>query len=168
MGDTLRISGIIDESIVDGKGLRYTIFTQGFPHHCEGCHNPDTHDFGGGTEKEITVIYEEICKNPLLSGVTFSGGEPFCQSAPLAALAEMVHKKGLNVTTYTGYTFEQLLEMKNSDIQHLLTQTDILIDGKFDITQKDLSLSFRGSKNQRVIDVKQSLAQGTVVLAEGY
>ena len=104
----------------------------------------------------------------MLSGVTFSGGEPFCQSAPLAALAEMVHKKGLNVTTYTGYTFEQLLEMKNSDIQHLLTQTDILIDGKFDITQKDLSLSFRGSKNQRVIDVKQSLAQGTVVLAEGY
>ena len=77
MEDTLRISGIIDESIVDGKGLRYTIFTQGCPHHCEGCHNPDTHDFEGGTEKEITAIYEEICSNPLLSGVTFSGGEPF-------------------------------------------------------------------------------------------
>ena len=95
MEDTLRISGIIDESIVDGKGLRYTIFTQGCPHHCEGCHNPDTHDFEGGTEKEITAIYEEICSNPLLSGVTFSGGEPFCQPAPLAVLAEMVHKKGL-------------------------------------------------------------------------
>ena len=98
MEDTLRISGIIDESIVDGKGLRYTIFTQGCPHHCEGCHNPDTHDFGGGTKKEITAIYEEICKNPLLSGVTFSGGEPFCQPAPLAVLAEMVHKKGLNLS----------------------------------------------------------------------
>lgn len=166
--DTLRISGIIDESIVDGKGLRYTIFTQGCPHHCEGCHNPDTHDFEGGTEKEITAIYEEICSNPLLSGVTFSGGEPFCQPAPLAVLAEMVHKKGLNVTTYTGYTLEQLLEMKNPDVQRLLTQTDILIDGKFDIAQKDLSLSFRGSRNQRIIDVKQSLEQGTIVLAKGY
>ncbi len=144
MEDTLRISGIIDESIVDGKGLRYTIFTQ------------------------ITAIYEEICSNPLLSGVTFSGGEPFCQPAPLAVLAEMVHKKGLNVTTYTGYTLEQLLEMKNPDVQHLLTQTDILIDGKFDIAQKDLSLSFRGSRNQRIIDVKQSLEQGTIVLAKGY
>ena len=168
MEDTLRISGIIDESIVDGKGLRYTIFTQGCPHHCEGCHNPDTHDFEGGTEKEITAIYEEICSNPLLSGVTFSGGEPFCQPAPLAVLAEMVHKKDLNVTTYTGYTLEQLLEMKNPDVQHLLTQTDILIDGKFDIAQKDLSLSFRGSRNQRIIDVKQSLEQGTIVLAKGY
>ena len=117
MEDTLRISGIIDESIVDGKGLRYTIFTQGCPHHCEGCHNPDTHDFEGGTEKEITAIYEEICSNPLLSGVTFSGGEPFCQPAPLAVLAEMVHKKGLNVTTYTGYTLEQLLEMKRTSKQ---------------------------------------------------
>ena len=121
MEDTLRISGIIDESIVDGKGLRYTIFTQGCP-----------------------------------------------QPAPLAVLAEMVHKKGLNVTTYTGYTLEQLLEMKNPDVQRLLTQTDILIDGKFDIAQKDLSLSFRGSRNQRIIDVKQSLEQGTIVLAKGY
>ncbi len=163
----LRISGV-DESIGHGKGLRYTIFTQGCPHHCEGCHNPDTHDFEGGTEKEITAIYEEICSNPLLSGVTFSGGEPFCQPAPLAVLAEMVHKKGLNVTTYTGYTLEQLLEMKNPDVQHLLTQTDILIDGKFDIAQKDLSLSFRGSRNQRIIDVKQSLEQGTIVSAKGY
>ena len=89
-------------------------------------------------------------------------------TCPLAVLAEMVHKKGLNVTTYTGYTLEQLLEMKNPDVQRLLTQTDILIDGKFDIAQKDLSLSFRGSRNQRIIDVKQSLEQGTIVLAKGY
>ena len=163
MEDTLRISGIIDESIVDGKGLRYTIFTQGCPHHCEGCHNPDTHDFGGGTKKEITAIYEEICKNPLLSGVTFSGGEPFCQPAPLAVLAEMVHKKGLNVTTYTGYTLEKLLEMKNPDVQRLLTQTDILIDGKFDIAQKDLSLcktivgAGNGSFSKRILIVLTSL-----------
>ncbi len=168
MSETIRISGIVDESIVDGKGLRYTIFTQGCPHHCEGCHNPHTHDFTGGTDKEITALYEEICKNPLLSGITFSGGEPFCQPAPLAKLAEMVHSKGLNIITYTGYTWELLLQMKDPDVQRLLQQTDILIDGKFDIAQKDLSLAFRGSRNQRIIDVKQSLEQGGVILAKEY
>lgn len=168
MENIIRISGIIDESIVDGKGLRYTIFTQGCPHRCEGCHNPHTHDFYGGEERDIASLFEEICQNPLLSGVTFSGGEPFCQPIPLTKLAHMVHEKGLNVVTYTGYTLEQLLEMKNADVYGLLAQTDILIDGKFDQNQKDLSLSFRGSKNQRVIDVKQSLAQGTIVLAKGY
>lgn len=168
MEDVIRISGIVDESIVDGKGLRYTIFTQGCPHGCKGCHNPQTHSFDGGEEREITAIYKEICQNPLLSGVTFSGGEPFCQPIPLTKLAHMVHKKGLNVTTYTGYTIEQLLEMQSADVHDLLAQTDILIDGRFDHKQKDLSLSFRGSKNQRVIDVKQSLEQGTIVLAKGY
>lgn len=165
MKNTVRISGIVQESIIDGKGLRYTIFTQGCPHRCKGCHNPQTHNFHSGTEREIQAIYQEICQNPLLSGITFSGGEPFCQPTPLAKLAEMVHKKGLNVTTYTGYTLEQLCTINTPDMQALLKQTDILIDGKFILEQKDLSFLFRGSRNQRIIDVKQSLKQNTVVLA---
>lgn len=168
MSDILRISGIAEESIVDGKGLRYTIFTQGCPHRCKGCHNPATHDFTGGTEATIFSLYQDICKNPLLSGVTFSGGEPFCQPAPLAKLAKMLHQKGFNIITYTGYTLEQLLSMQNPDIKDLLLQTDILIDGKFELAQKDLSLSFRGSKNQRILDVKQSLTLGEPIWADGY
>mgnify|MGYP004464892933 CR=1 FL=1 len=168
MEHLLRISGIADESIVDGKGLRYTIFAQGCPHHCKGCHNPATHRFTGGTQVDITDLFAEICKNPLLSGVTFSGGEPFCQPAPFAQLAQLVHSRGLNVTVYTGYTFEELFAMQNLAVQNLLAQTDILIDGKFELDRRDLTLVFRGSSNQRILDIPRSLAQGKAVLASGY
>ena len=162
MGDTLRISGIIDESIVDGKGLRYTIFTQGCPHHCQGCHNPDTHDFEGGTEKEITAIYEEICKNPLLSGVTFSGGDPLHKNniTEITRLAKEIREKFPDKTIwlYTGSLWESI--QKEEIVRYL----DVCVDGEFIVEQMDTSLKWKGSANQRVIDVKKTLAAGKVVL----
>jgi len=141
---------------VDGPGIRYVIFVQGCPHHCEGCHNPQTHDFEGGYFVDGEELLRDICANPLLSGVTFSGGEPFCQAAALAALGEAIHEKGLNIITYTGFLYEDLLEKANADegIRALLSVTDTLIDGPFILAERDLSLSYRGSRNQRIIDLK--------------
>ncbi len=172
----LRISGVVDDSIVDGKGLRYTIFTQGCPHGCPGCQNPQTHDFSGGTLIETAKLLEEILENPMLKGVTFSGGEPFCQPAPLAQLAKQIHQapgKKLDITVFTGFTWEELRLMEQDDpnISALLQQTDVLIDGRYDASQKDLTLLFRGSRNQRVIDVPRSLEKGRIVelgLEQGY
>lgn len=134
----INVAGIIKESVVDGPGIRYVVFAQGCPHRCEGCHNPETHPFSGGKKKDINKIIEEIRENPLLSGVTFSGGEPFCQAEAFAKLAVEVKKLGLNVVTYTGYTFEEVifLSEKNKAWKDLLYETDILIDGPFDIKKK--------------------------------
>ena len=104
----LRISGIVEESIVDGPGLRYVVFTQGCPHHCPGCHNPQTHDFDGGEFRDTDDILRQFMENPLLSGITFSGGEPFVQAEPLCHLADAVHAAGKNVYAYSGYTCEEL------------------------------------------------------------
>lgn len=125
----LRIAGTVENSIVDGEGIRYTIFVQGCPHGCPGCHNPQTHDFQGGKLIDAAVLLKEIASDPLLDGVTFSGGEPFCQAAALAALGKQVHDLGLNLVTYTGYTLEQLLADGREDWMALLNETDILIDG---------------------------------------
>ncbi len=164
----LRVSGIVKESIVDGPGIRYVVFTQGCPHNCEGCHNPHTHDFNGGYEADTEQLLDEIKENPLLSGVTFSGGEPFCQPEPLVQLAREVHKLRKNVIVYSGYTFEELIELSETEaaVGELLGETDILIDGRFVLEQKSLMLRFRGSKNQRIIDVKKSLADGCAVIME--
>lgn len=168
MSVQLRISGIIKESIVDGPGIRYVVFTQGCLHNCEGCHNPQTHDLDGGYFIDIDDILTEVKKNPLLDGLTFSGGEPFLQSEALSFLGKAAKADGLNIITYSGYTFEQLVELskKKPDVSSLLQVTDILIDGRFELAQKDLLLKFRGSKNQRPIDVQQSLKQGEVVLLD--
>lgn len=167
----LRISGLVKESIVDGPGIRYVVFTQGCPHNCEGCHNPQTHDFAGGYDEDTENILAEIKKNPLLSGVTFSGGEPFCQPEALCGLAREIHKIGngkLNIVSYSGYTFEELLRRSNEDsaVADLLAEVDILIDGRFVLAQKSLMLKFRGSANQRIIDVKKSLEAGKAVIKE--
>ena len=155
----IRIAGIVRESIVDGDGIRFVVFVQGCPHHCEGCHNPQTHDFEGGSIVSTDKILNEFRKNPLLAGITFSGGEPFCQAQPLAELAEEVVKYGKNVWVYSGYTFEQLFEMSQHDnnILKLLNIADVLIDGRFMLEQKSLLLRFRGSKNQRMIDLKKTM-----------
>ena len=105
---TLRIAGIVKDSIVDGPGIRYVIFTQGCPHHCEGCHNPQTHDFSGGEDADVCKILDEMFQNPILSGVTFSGGEPFCQAEALVPIAEVIKEKGKHLMIYTGYLLEQL------------------------------------------------------------
>lgn len=151
---------MIEESIVDGPGIRFSIFVQGCPHHCPGCHNPQTHSFTEGYFMDIDELFSLYQENPLLAGSTFSGGEPFCQPGPLAELGEMIHSVGGNIITYTGYTYEKLLELGegNPDILHLLNVTDTLVDGPFVEALKDLELPFRGSTNQRII----SLERGTI------
>jgi anaerobic ribonucleoside-triphosphate reductase activating protein len=166
MGSKLRICGIEPESIVDGKGIRYVVFTQGCPHGCPGCHNPQTHDFNAGKLADIDGLFREICENPLLKGVTFSGGEPFCQPGPLTELAKMVHTKKLDVTVFTGFTYEALLEKHDPEIDALLLETDVLIDGPFIEAQKDLTLLFRGSRNQRLINMKKTRQSGCIVLED--
>lgn len=151
--DKIRIAGIVEESIVDGPGIRMVIFTQGCRHNCLGCHNPETHSFNGGYLIDIKDIIDKVNENPLLDGITLSGGDPFEQSYECSILAKNVKDLGLNVVTYTGYTFEQILKIEK--FRALLLQTDILIDGKFDIDKKSMMIPFRGSTNQRIIDVKK-------------
>ena len=167
MTGTIRIAGVIKQSIVDGPGLRLVVFTQGCPHRCPGCHNPDTHDFDGGYDCPVDTILAEIDKNPLLSGITLSGGEPFARPGELIPLAEQVRGRNKNIHCYTGYTLEQLLAMQtqNSDLARLLPLIDVLIDGPYLETERDLTLRFRGSRNQRVLDLPASLASGQPVEA---
>ena len=160
----LRIAGTVKDSIVDGPGLRYVIFTQGCPHQCPGCHNPQTHDFEGGQDADIEKILDEIFKNPLLSGVTFSGGEPFCQAEGLVPIAEAVKEKGRHLMIYTGYLLEQLQKMENPGVKRLLELADIIVDGPFVLAERNLTLSYRGSENQRVIDMAKTRKEGEVVL----
>lgn len=154
---TIRIAGIIRESIVDGPGLRFVVFSQGCPHRCEGCHNESTHDFHGGYDCELQKILDEIDKNPLLFGVTFSGGEPFCQAKEFNELGRAIKERGLDIIAYSGYTLEQLQEMtkENKDIGDLLDSIDYLIDGPFILEERDLTLKFRGSRNQRIIHMSE-------------
>jgi len=164
----MRIAGSIQDSIVDGPGLRFTLFTQGCPHRCEGCHNPETHDANGGSEISTDEIIKKLLSNPLTDGITFSGGEPFEQSGDCAVIAKAAHENSLNVWAYSGYTFERLYEMSQTDmdVKAFLEQVDVLVDGPFILSQRSLSLKWRGSKNQRIIDVKKSLETGSAVLLE--
>ena len=158
----LDLSGIISDSIVDGPGIRTTVFCQGCPHHCPGCHNPETWDFGCGTLVPVEGILEIVQSNPLCRGVTFSGGEPFAQAAGFAKLARLLKEKGYEVASYSGFTFEELLA-DSEDQKELLASIDILIDGPFLMAQKSLEVPFRGSRNQRILDVKKSLSEGKAV-----
>jgi anaerobic ribonucleoside-triphosphate reductase activating protein len=161
MGYDLRISGINRESIVDGEGLRFVVFAQGCIHNCPGCHNPETHSLTGGELIPVEELFSMITENPLLDGVTFSGGEPFLQPKPFLELAKMARASGMDVTVYTGYTYEELLieAKENGDIIKLLEETDVLIDGRFIEEKKDLSLAFRGSENQRIIRLRDGRPQ---------
>ena len=147
----MRIANTVNDSIVDGHGLRFTVFTQGCPHHCPGCHNPGTHDAAGGREATLEELVEQMKKNPLIEGITLSGGEPFVQAAACADLARAAH--GLGDAGDPAWTA-------------LLAETDVLVDGPFLQKEKSYELHFRGSRNQRLIDVPASLAQGKVVLWE--
>lgn len=163
--DKLKIAGIVEESIVDGPGIRFVVFTQGCPHNCEGCHNPQTHDYNGGKYIDIDEIIDKIDENPLLRGVTLSGGEPFMQAKTLAKMIEKIDNKNLDVITYSGFTYEQLLEKSNEEncFLNLLEKTDILIDGRFELDNKKENLKYRGSSNQRAIDVKKSLKYNKII-----
>ena len=160
----IKISGVVNDSIVDGAGFRLTVFTQGCHHNCPGCHNPQTHDPEGGFWSDTEDILKVAAENPLLDGITLSGGDPMEQPAPCTALAEGAHALGLNVWTYTGYTWEALLKENNPERIALLKSTDVLVDGPFLMDQRSLELRFKGSKNQRTIDVKKSLETGEIVL----
>lgn len=160
----IRIAGTVNDSIVDGPGIRYTVFFQGCKHNCYGCHNPQTHNMNAGYLIDTDEIIKAIKENPLLDGITLSGGEPLLQVEGAATLAKACKENGLNVICYTGFIYEDVYKIKNIDL--LLPYIDYLIDGKFDINQRDLSLLYRGSKNQRIIDVQKSLRKKLIVLKE--
>lgn len=164
----IRLSGVIKESIVDGPGIRYVVFTQGCPHKCEGCHNPSTHDFNAGYIKNTEDIYNDIIKNPMIKGVTMSGGEPFAQPYAVYDLVSKLKDNGYHIMSYSGYTFDEIYEKSMYDDIYLklLEKIDVLVDGRFELQKKDLTLKFRGSSNQRIIDVPKTLKTGEVVIHE--
>ena len=158
----MRYHNITKDDMLNGDGLRVVLWVAGCDHCCEGCHNPQTHAFDGGYEGDPDEILEQVKRKPLLRGITLSGGEPFCQPEPLTELAKQVHALGLDVVTYSGYTFEEILQ--HPPMLPLLEQTDILIDGRFELAKRDLLLHFRGSSNQRIIDMNKTRAAGKIVL----
>lgn len=154
------------DSIVDGEGIRTVLWTQGCPHHCKGCHNPDTHDFDGGALVDVGYIIAEMKELKNQDGITLSGGDPMCQSEACLEIAKAAHEMGMNVWCYTGFTYEAIL--RNPKQMALLKEVDVLVDGKFVLEEKSYDLYFKGSKNQRIIDVKKSLEEEKVVLVEKY
>lgn len=158
----LRVAGFADDSIVDGPGIRLTVFFQGCPHHCPGCQNPETWAMEGGTLFTPQEILQRVQRNPLVKGVTLSGGEPFAQAEENAVLARLLKEAGYEVAAYSGYTFEQLLAGTPAQ-RELLGQLDILIDGPYLEKERSLELLFRGSRNQRILNVPDSLATGKAV-----
>ena len=157
------ISGFAPNSITDGPGLRFAVFCQGCIHNCPDCHNPETHPFGIGEKYRVEDIYKMIKKDPLVKGVTFSGGEPFCQREAFCRLAQLLKADGYEIAAYTGFLFEDLIKDKTDAKYKLLEYLDILIDGPFILAQRSLDAGFKGSLNQRVINVPASLEKGEVV-----
>jgi len=165
-GECMKLSGITYESVVDGPGLRFVIYTQGCPHHCPECHNPETWDTEGGKEFSVKQVLRMMKQRKKIRGVTFSGGEPFLYAAELAELALAAKGLGLDVTAYTGFTYEQLAAKDDANIHALLNAGDILVDGRYIHEMRGIGLKFRGSANQRVIDLEQSRKAGRAVLWE--
>jgi anaerobic ribonucleoside-triphosphate reductase activating protein len=161
---------IQSDSIVDGEGIRTVIWTQGCTHNCLGCHNPETHSFKAGFLMELDDLKQQIKNLNIQDGITLSGGDPFAQVDACLELTSFCKKIGLNVWCYTGYTFEQLMIMSNSNrnIIELLKNIDVLVDGKFILAEKSLNLKFKGSRNQRIIDVKKSLKNQRAILIKKY
>lgn len=159
----IKVAGITEESIVDGEGIRYVIFTQGCPHRCQGCHNPQTHDFANGKFASLQDIIAKVGANPMIKGITLSGGEPFMQALLLVPLVKAVKKMGKDVWIYSGFTYEQLQQDITPHSSKLLEVADVLVDGKFMLALRDLTLRFRGSMNQRVIDCNETRKIGRVL-----
>ena len=164
----MRVAGIIQDSIVDGPGLRFVLFAQGCDKNCEGCHNPGARPQDGGAEMDIGAVIAEMLRNPLTDGLTLSGGEPFLQAADCARVAAEARSRGMGVWAYTGYTFEELTEKAKTDaaVCGLLELIDVLVDGRFELARRSLDLKWRGSGNQRVIDLPKSLALGAAMELE--
>lgn len=160
----IRLAGLEPESIVDGPGYRFTVFVQGCPHNCPGCHNPQTHDFSGGHLADTDDVIAHLGENPLVRGLTLSGGEPMMQPEPLYLIARAAKEKGMNVWCYTGFTLEELMRENRADRMRLLSAVDVLVDGPFRSHERSLDLLYRGSKNQRLIDMPATLKSGTIRL----
>lgn len=160
----IRLAGLEPESIVDGPGYRFTVFVQGCPHNCPGCHNPQTHDFSGGHLADTDDVIAHLGENPLVRGLTLSGGEPMMQPEPLYLIAKAAKEKGMNVWCYTGFTLEELMRENRADRMRLLSTVDVLVDGPFRSHERSLDLLYRGSKNQRLIDMPATLKGGTIRL----
>jgi len=155
VSEPIRLAGIVEDSIVDGPGVRFVIFVQGCPHNCEGCHNKKAQDFDGGFNADIYKLADKIL-NSKTSKLTFSGGEPFCKAKELVRVAQLVKEaKDVEIITYTGYLFEELLEMAETDkdVKELLSVTNYLVDGRFEKDKKTLDWFYRGSSNQRIFDI---------------
>ena len=166
--DTIRIAGVVRESIVDGPGIRFVVFAQGCPHRCRGCHNEAALGFRGGKMCDVGKLLLEIKKNPLVSGVTFSGGEPFCQPEGFLSLALKLKEENINIISFTGYTYEELMALaeENQYVGRLLCNIDVLIDGRFVLEKKDMTEQFKGSTNQRYIDMQATRERGGPVVLE--
>jgi anaerobic ribonucleoside-triphosphate reductase activating protein len=168
MEGTIRLSGIAYESLVNGPGMRRVFFAQGCKHNCKGCFNTDTHDFNGGEDRNIDLLIKDTLENPILSGVTFSGGDPWEQADKFAVMAKAFKESRLSVWSYTGYTYEYILANKDVRLgwNDLLNNIDVLVDGKFEEENHEDGLKFKGSSNQRIIDVQESLKKGSVVIKD--
>jgi len=168
MENTITLSGIAYESLVNGPGIRRVFFAQGCKHNCKGCFNPDTHDFYGGEERDLDELIKDTLDNPILKGVTFSGGDPWEQADKFAYMAKVFKEKGLNIWSYTGYTYEYIIENKHKRLgwNDLLNNIDVLVDGRFEEDKMQDGLKFRGSTNQRIIDVKESMRLNQIITIE--
>ena len=166
MKKTVRLAGIAYESLVNGPGKRRVFIAQGSKHNSKGSFNPDTQSFDKGRVLVIDKLIKDVLENPMITGVTFSGGDPIEQAHSFSYMAKILKNKGLNIWCYTGYTFEKLLDKmkENKDIRELLNNIVVLVDWKFEINNKKEELKFRGSSNQRIIDVNKSLALGKIIV----
>lgn len=162
----IRLAGIAENSLVNGPGLRKVFFSQGCTHHCRNCFNPTTWSFEGGEVLNVDDLMKKVEFETFLDGVTFSGGDPFQQPKPFAYFAKLLKKKHINLWIYTGYTWEQLekLQKINPDVKVMIENCDVIVDGPFVQDLADERIEFRGSSNQRIIDVPQTLAKKRIVL----
>lgn len=149
------------DSIVDGPGLRMVLWTQGCPHACTGCHNPETWDCLGGYLEEVDTVIQEMKQHKLQSGLTISGGEPLLQVEALLPIVKVAKEIGLNIWLYTGFCYEDII--KNTQVSDILQYVDVLVDGPFIQELKSYELVFKGSSNQRVIDVKETMHNNRIV-----
>lgn len=172
MRNTIRLAGIAYESLVNGPELRRVFFSQGCKHNCKGCFNPETHSFELGEEKDIDELIEDVINSPFIKGVTFSGGDPLEQADKFAYMAkklnDRIKDRDFNIWCYTGYKFEYILNNLDEKLgwRELINNIDVLVDGKFEEDKKEEGLKFKGSSNQRIIDIKESLKSKKIVVLE--
>lgn len=157
----MKMAGFYDESISNGLGWRAVLFVSGCPHHCPGCHNKEAQDFNYGEEFNEEEILKRIKENSILNGITISGGEPLCKENIPGVLKFIKDVKAIrpefNVWCYSGYTLDQLIDRNDEETNKCLNEIDVLVDGRFVEAKKDPTLKFRGSSNQRILDLKPSL-----------